>query len=452
MFLTSGIRSTASRTALYHEELMGTQGFTGDKSLRTTCADRPQSNVSIRAAQVAIPFAEEGPIRHQLLRTLQFPSTGDAVSGRVPLLANSDLCISIARPDQPMPCWYRYAHGDEVIFVHEGTGLFESQFGNIHYGPGDYLVIPTGIIWRIVPDNAEQRLLVVESAGGHVRPPKRYLNEHGQFLESAPYSERDIRPPEDLVTHDEEGEFEVRVKARNYIGRYIYRHHPLDVVGWDGHLWPFAFNIADFEPITGRVHQPPPVHQTFDGPGFVLCSFVPRLFDYHPQSIPAPYNHSNVDSDEVIYYVKGDFMSRKGVEPGAFTVHPNGIPHGPHPGGYEGSIGKTRTDELAVMVDTFRRKLTTTPRLRGRTLPSPGDGGRAARRSISAQTSRRSKRSRRRSWVTRRVRMLHDGFRRRSRRQLRFTVQFSVFESVPAARSTGSSTPTRCRPAVERLR
>ena len=340
--------------SLYHEELMGTQGFTGDKSLlyhlrRPTAVERIDSG-----CPVAIPFAEEGPIRHQLLRTSQFPSTGDAVSGRVPLLANSDLCISIARPDQAMPYWYRYAHGDEVIFVHEGTGLFESQFGNIHYGPGDYLVIPTGVVWRIVPDNAEQRLLVVESAGGHVRPPKRYLNEHGQFLESAPYSERDIRPPEGLVTHDEEGEFEVRVKARNYIGRYIYRHHPLDVVGWDGHLWPFAFNIADFEPITGRVHQPPPVHQTFDGPGFVLCSFVPRLFDYHPQSIPAPYNHSNVDSDEVIYYVKGDFMSRKGVEPGAFTVHPNGIPHGPHPGMYEGSIGKTRTDELAVMVDTFR--------------------------------------------------------------------------------------------------
>jgi homogentisate 1,2-dioxygenase len=186
------------------------------------------------------------------------------------------------------------------------------------------------------------------------------VNQYGQFLESAPYSERDIRPPEKLVTHDEEGEFEIRVKARGYVAQYRYRHHPLDVVGWDGHLWPFAFNIEDFEPITGRVHQPPPVHQTFDGPGFVLCSFVPRLFDYHPLSIPAPYNHSNVDSDEIIYYVKGDFMSRKGIESASFTVHPNGIPHGPHPGTYEGSIGKTRTDELAVMVDTFRPlKLTT---------------------------------------------------------------------------------------------
>jgi homogentisate 1,2-dioxygenase len=225
----------------------------------------------------------------------------------------------------------------------------------VRYGPGDYLVVPTGVIWRIVPDaGSDQRMLVVESSGGHIEPPRRYINHYGQFLESAPYAERDIRPPDELVTHDEEGEFEVRVKARGFIGRYLYRHHPLDVVGWDGHLWPFAFNIEDFEPITGRVHQPPPVHQTFDGPGFVLCSFVPRLFDYHPLSIPAPYNHSNVDSDEVIYYVKGDFMSRRGIEPAALTVHPNGIPHGPHPGTYEGSIGKTRTDELAVMVDTFR--------------------------------------------------------------------------------------------------
>jgi homogentisate 1,2-dioxygenase len=191
-------------------------------------------------------------------------------------------------------------------------------------------------------------------AYGHVVPPKRYLNRYGQFLEHSPYSERDIRPPDELKTVDEQGEFEVRVKARNRITSFIYDYHPLDVVGWDGHLWPFAFNIADFEPITGRVHQPPPVHQTFDGPGFVLCSFVPRLFDYHPQAIPAPYNHSNVDSDEVLYYVEGDFMSRKGIEQASFTIHPNGIPHGPHPGTYEGSIGKVRTEELAVMVDTFR--------------------------------------------------------------------------------------------------
>jgi len=202
-------------------------------------------------------------------------------------------------------------------------------------------------------------MLVVETAGGHIEPSRRYINNHGQFLESAPYSERDIRPPDRLDPHDESGEFEVRVKARGRISRYFYNHHPLDVVGWDGYLWPFAFNINDFEPITGRVHQPPPVHQTFDGPGFVLCSFVPRLFDYHPDAIPAPYNHSNVDSDEVIYYVAGDFMSRRGIQAASITVHPNGIPHGPAPGTYEGSIGKTETRELAVMVDTFRPLLLT---------------------------------------------------------------------------------------------
>jgi homogentisate 1,2-dioxygenase len=210
------------------------------------------------------------------------------------------------------------------------------------------------VLWRLLPDAlVAQRQLVVE-AYGHVEPPRRYLNNYGQFLEHSPYCERDIRPPDELVTHDELGEFELRVKGRGMITRFIYPHHPLDVVGWDGHLWPFAFNIEDFEPITGRIHQPPPVHQTFDGPGFVLCSFVPRLFDYHPLAIPAPYNHSNVDSDEVLYYVEGEFMSRKGIERASVTVHPNGIPHGPHPGTYEGSIGKRETHELAVMVDTFR--------------------------------------------------------------------------------------------------
>lgn len=341
--------------SLYHEELMGIHGFSGSKSLLYHL--RPPTAVERieRGCKVEIPFAEPGPVRHRLLSTADVPVGGDAVGARLPLLANDDVCISVVRPNQAMEYWYRYAHGDEAIFVHEGSGVLETQFGVLSYGPGDYLVIPTGVIWRILPDaNLPQRMLVVESSGGHIEPPKRYVNNYGQFLESAPYAERDLRPPDKLEAHDEEGEFEVRVKARGYIGRYVYRHHPLDVVGWDGHLWPFAFNIEDFEPITGRVHQPPPVHQTFDGPGFVLCSFVPRLFDYHPLSIPAPYNHSNVDSDEIIYYVKGDFMSRRGIKSAAITVHPNGIPHGPHPGTYEGSIGKSRTDELAVMVDTFR--------------------------------------------------------------------------------------------------
>jgi len=341
--------------SLYHEELMGIHGFSGDRSLLYHL--RPPTEVKAVSLGCAVesPKAEQGPLRHRLVRTSELPPNGDAIEGRVPLLRNDTVAISVVRPSTPMRYWYRYAHGDEVIFVHEGTGVLESQFGTLRYGRGDYLVIPTGVIWRILPDEAvDQRMLVVECSGGHIEPPRRYLSASGQFLESAPYSERDLRPPAELLTIDERGEFEVRVKARGVITRYIYGHHPLDVVGWDGHLWPFAFNIADFEPITGRVHQPPPVHQTFEGPGFVLCSFVPRLFDYHPLAIPAPYNHSNVDSDEVIYYVDGQFMSRRNISSGSITIHPNGIPHGPHPGTYEGSIGKTATDEVAVMVDTFR--------------------------------------------------------------------------------------------------
>ena len=299
--------------SLYHEELMGLRGFSGRKALLYHL--RPPTEVQRvdPIGPVEIPFEAPGPLQHRLLRSAELCQKGDAVLGRIPLLANDDVCISVVRPTEPMAYWYRYAQGDDVIFVHEGTGTLETQFGTLRYIPGDYLVIPTGVIWRLLPDeHVAQRMLVVESAGGHVAPPRRYLSPDGQFLESAPYAERDIRPPDELVTHDEDGEFEVRVKARGQVARYLYRHHPLDVVGWDGHLWPFAFNIEDFEPITGRVHQPPPVHQTFEGPGFVVCSFVPRLFDYHPLSIPAPYNHSNVDSDEVIYYVAGQFMSRKG--------------------------------------------------------------------------------------------------------------------------------------------
>jgi homogentisate 1,2-dioxygenase len=340
--------------SLYHEEVMGIHGFAGIQSLLYHV--RPPTSVQ-RAEllrPVCIEYEKPGPLRHRLFKSAPVPTGGDAVEGRIPLMGNSDVVLSVVRPDQPMGYWYRFAHGDEVIFVHEGTGMLESQYGTLEYGPGDYLVIPTGVMWRIVPDKGvEQRMLVVE-AFGHVVPPKRYLNNYGQFLENSPYCERDLRPPRELVTHDQEGEFEVRVKARDAITRFIYGHHPLDVVGWDGHLWPFAFNISDFEPITGRVHQPPPVHQTFEGPGFVLCSFVPRKFDYHPLAIPAPYNHSNVDSDEVLYYVEGEFMSKKGVERASLTVHHNGIPHGPHPGTYEGSIGKEKTEELAVMVDTFR--------------------------------------------------------------------------------------------------
>ncbi len=340
--------------SLYHEELIGTRGFSGIQSLLYHLHPPTQVERIMVENPRTILYEENASLRHRHLRTKTLAEGGDAIASRVILMSNPDVCISVARPTEPMQYWYRFAHGDEIIFIHDGRGILETQYGILHYRSGDYLLIPTGVLWRILPDTGvEQRMLVVE-AWGHIEPPQRYLNQYGQFLETAPYCERDLRPPEELITHDEQGEFEVRVEARGEITHYFYRYHPLDVIGWDGHLWPYAFNIEDFEPITGRIHQPPPVHQTFAGSGFVLCSFVPRLFDYHPQAIPAPYNHSNVDSDEVIYYVEGNFMSRKDIERGSITIHPSGIPHGPHPGKYEGSIGKERTNELAVMIDTFR--------------------------------------------------------------------------------------------------
>jgi homogentisate 1,2-dioxygenase len=339
---------------LYHEELMGVHGFSGIQSILYHVHPPTRIVQMEMLCKVELDFEDLGPLRHRHLKSASMPSAGDAIEARFPLMGNNEVVLYVARPNAPMQYWYKHAQGDDVLFIHDGTGILESQFGDLRYQPGDYLVIPTGVMWRLLPDaGVEQRMLVVE-AFGHVEPPRRYLNDYGQFLEHSPYCERDLRLPEKLQTHDQHGTYELRVKTRGQITRVIYDHHPLDVIGWDGHLYPYAFNIADFEPITGRVHQPPPVHQTFEGPGFVLCSFVPRLYDYHPLSIPAPYNHSNVDSDEVLYYVEGNFMSRKGIERASLTIHPNGVPHGPHPGTYEGSIGKSRTDELAVMVDTFR--------------------------------------------------------------------------------------------------
>ncbi len=340
--------------SLYHEEVMGIHGFDGIQSILYHIHPPTRVSEVEMLRDTRIEYEEQEHLRHRHFRAAGIHKKGDAIESRVPLMGNGDVVLYAARPTEAMSYYYRFAHGDEVLFIHEGDGVLESQFGLLRYRPGDYLVLPTGVTWRLIPDaDSAQRMLVIETFG-HIEPPKRYLNRYGQFLEHSPFCERDLRPPDELVTHDQRGEFEVRVKARDRISRFVYQHHPLDVVGWDGHLFPFAFNIEDFEPITGRVHQPPPVHQTFDGPGFVICSFCPRLFDYHPQAIPAPYNHSNVDSDEVLYYVEGDFMSRKGIESASLTVHPNGIPHGPHPGTYEGSIGKERTEELAVMVDTFR--------------------------------------------------------------------------------------------------
>ena len=341
--------------SLYAEELFGVEGFVGRSSLLYHVTPPTRTHKIEAVSEVKLVEADDGIHRHRLTKTGAVAPRGDAISGRVPLYFNNDVTMGIVRPAEAMPetLFYRNGEADEMLFVHEGTGLCDTNFGPLRYGPGDYVVLPIGTTWRLAPDaGSEQRMLWLECPS-ELEPPKRYRNEYGQLLEHAPYSQRDIRIPDDVPPRTEEGEFVVHVKVRNRITAYHYRHHPFDVVGWDGYLWPYIFNIADFEPITGRVHQPPPVHQTFQARNFVVCSFVPRKFDYHPLAIPAPYNHSNINSDEVIYYVAGNFMSRRGVDIASFTVHPAGIPHGPHPGTAEASIGKARTEELAVMVDTF---------------------------------------------------------------------------------------------------
>jgi len=288
---------------------------------------------------------------HHHLLTADLKSNGDAISSRIPLFFNSDLVISKAHVTDSMDSLYRNGHADEVLFIHTGSGQFKSNFGIMDLTPGDYVIIPRGVIWQIEANN-DMRILVIESTSP-IETPNRYRNEFGQFLEHAPFSERDIRTPE-FVDPEEDKSIVVEVKLQNGIQTYGYQHHPLDLIGWDGYYFPYIFNINNFMPITGKIHQPPTVHQTFQAHGFVICSFVPRLFDYHDESIPAPYAHSNVDSDEIIYYVKGQFMSRKGVEKESITYHPMGLPHGPQPGKIEESIGAKKTNELAVMIDTFK--------------------------------------------------------------------------------------------------
>lgn len=341
---------------LYAEELFGEEGFSGVYSL--LYHQYPPTRVSKVERFGAASQHEwtQETHRHHHVRSQGIEAGGDVVSGRRLMFYNADCTLSVARPTEQMDYFYRNAQGDELLFVHEGKGVLETTFGLLPYVPGDYLNIPRGTTWRVQPgtQEGEQRFLVVEAFGGAIQPPKRYRNEFGQLLEHSPYCERDLRAPTELPQHEERGQFDVRVKVNGEIMTYTFDFHPLDVVGWDGFLYPYTFSIHDFEPITGRVHQPPPVHQTFEGPNFVVCSFCPRKLDYHPESIPVPYNHSNIDSDEVIYYVSGDFGSRRGIEVSSFTLHPRGIPHGPHPGTVEKSLGAERTEELAVMVDTFR--------------------------------------------------------------------------------------------------
>ncbi len=338
----------------YYEELFGTVGFDGMSSLlyhvhRPTMVKGVNEGISV-APEVAI----EKNMKAYRLHGFDVAPANDYLESRTPVLVNHDVQITLAAPRFSMSDYfYKNADADEMIFIHRGTGKLRTMLGNIDFKEGDYLLIPRGVIYNLQFDQEENRLFIVESYHP-LYTPKRYRNWFGQLLEHAPYCERDLRRPSELETHDEKGDFLIRIKKEGMLYDYVYAAHPFDVVGWDGYNFPYAFSIHDFEPITGRVHQPPPVHQTFETNAFVVCSFCPRLYDYHPQAVPAPYNHSNIDSDEVLYYVDGDFMSRNDIGPGHISLHPAGIPHGPHPGAMERSLGKKETNELAVMVDTFK--------------------------------------------------------------------------------------------------
>lgn len=338
---------------LYPEELLSTIGFSSVFSQLHTHYRPTEVKGFEDKGSAAVEFLPEGPLHHRHFKTARLSPRGDAVSGRVPLMGNSDCMWNQVYAAEPMTTFYKNAEADEIVFVHDGEGKLQSNFGTVPFRPGDYLVVPRGVIWRLEFKALPVRLIVMESHGP-VEIPRRYRNEYGQMLEHAPYCERDFRPPTELVTHDEREDHQVLIKARDRYTLYTYPYHPLQVVGWDGYVYPYAFNIHDFCPIVGKVHMPPPIHQTFHTPGFVVCSFCPRVLDFHPEAVPIPYNHSNVDSDEVLYYCNDKFGSRKGIEEGSITLHPLGIPHGPQPGAVEASLGATRTEELAVMMDTFK--------------------------------------------------------------------------------------------------
>ena len=338
---------------LYSEELFSTEGFSNDYSLLYHVYPPTQIIRTENPVSVTPQIAEEKMLKHRSFEGFNVQPAADYLESRIPVLVNNDVHIVLASPQKSLTNYYfKNADADELIFVHEGTGTLKTMYGDLRFSYGDYLIIPRGTIYQVEFNNENNRLFIVESFSP-IRFPRKYLSKYGQLLEHSPYFERDLRPPQNLQTHTEKGDFLVRTKKKGVLYNIHYAGHPFDVIGWDGCCYPYAFSIYDFEPITGRVHQPPPVHQTFEANNFVVCSFVPRLFDYHPLSIPAPYNHSNIDSDEVLYYVDGDFMSRKNVTRGMITLHPAGIPHGPHPGTVEKSIGAKETKELAVMVDTF---------------------------------------------------------------------------------------------------
>lgn len=348
--------------ALYSEEVFGTEGFVGPTS--TMYHIHPPTQIhGWKALYSTKPeYVEVEVMRMRHLKSMPMKPKGDPITGRIVIMGNNDCEMAICVPKDPMDYHYKNGQGDECLFVHFGSGTVYTMFGTLRFGPKDYIIIPKGTIYRMVFDEKKDasepdpRFLIIETVNGsHITPPPGYLSKKtSQFLEHAPYCERDLRLPELPLTYDEAGEFEVRIKARDQIHSYVYDYHPLDVVGWDGCYYPYIFNVDDFAPITGKLHMPPPIHQTFEAHNFVICSFCPRMLDWHPEAIKVPYNHSNIDSDEVLYYVEGNFGSRKGIEVGSLTAHPQGIPHGPHPGTIEASLGATHTEELAVMCDTFR--------------------------------------------------------------------------------------------------
>jgi homogentisate 1,2-dioxygenase len=359
-FISRGVvpekRHTQFRSAsgkLYSEELVSTEGFSSDYSLLYHIHPPTQILQTDKPTTIDVRIAEEKMLKHRSLEGFKLIPQNDYLNSRKPLLVNKDVQISLAAPKQSLSDYFfKNADADELIFVHEGKGKISTVYGQLSFGYGDYIHIPRGTIYQIQFESAGNRLFIVESFSP-IRYPKKYVSKYGQLLENSPYCERDIRTPVSFEPRDETGDFLVRIKKQGMLYGIHYAHHPFDVVGWDGCCYPYIFSIHNFEPITGRIHQPPPVHLTFEGNNFVVCSFVPRLFDYHPLSIPVPYNHSNIDSDELLYYVDGDFMSRKNVTRGMMTLHPAGIPHGPHPGTVEKSLGAKETKELAVMVDTF---------------------------------------------------------------------------------------------------
>jgi len=339
---------------LYYEQLFGTIGFDGMSSLSYHVHRPTQVKEIGKALDVSPKIAVEKNITSRKFIGFDVAPKDDFLESREPLLVNNDVHVGLAAPRKSVTDYfYKNADADEMLFIHKGSGTLKTFLGNIPFEYGDYLIIPRGMIYQIEFDTEDNRILYAESFHP-IYTPKRYRNWFGQLLEHSPFCERDYKLPQDLQTFDEKGEFLMKIKKQGMLHQLVYASHPFDVVGWDGYNYPYGFSIHNFEPITGRIHQPPPVHQTFETGAFVVCSFCPRLYDYHPKSIPAPYNHSNIDSDEVLYYVDGDFMSRTGIGPGYISLHPAGIPHGPHPGTYEASIGKKGTEELAVMIDTFK--------------------------------------------------------------------------------------------------